>query len=699
LHPSTFILFIVKRMKPSHKPPYIDWRLDAWKISAILILFIVLAVLAFWGDIPVAVLDPALAPAINQRTDEIGQLPPPTPFGAGQLVASATASPDADSAENAEPPVAPPPNRAEDAPDVSGSDQDEPDPAAPDADRPDTGESADESTDEPVAEPIDSAPAQLELDAETLPDSATTPLAPNDLTPEPEEIEEVEEVAEDEPTATPTATTTATDEPTATPTATTTATDEPTATPTATTTATDEPTATLTATSTPTPAPTDTPTPEPTATATPSPTPEPTPTPSVELPLTLSNISPNSVAPMGTVSRLEGTGRAGHFIEVRVQHINVSGAPGILPVSEPEALVGTAEVDETGRWRLTPDPALRPGQNVITLRQVDDNGVLEGVSSPVVVTILASGEEGPLSLVTPMIRAPVAGARLEDGSITFRGTGLPGIQVRLYLNNRLAGETFVSTHEEWQITPPDPLLPGAYVARAAALNLQGEIMAESAPVAFLVTPPQVGSQGAPPRSASLSTGHIQAVPLDIARILVFQDAPREGPQTITLKGTATPHSSVAVLLEGEPLRYTNVQIDARWGIALEFHPVHTLPATLTIVTALGERVTVHNSFLPRGAAGLQVLPYTPIIVTPAQTDNAQSFVGPNPPLIAGWGQPGSQIVVGINRVIVAQIRPDVLGQWAYQPRAPFLSGANTITIWAANGRGASPAARLTVTVD
>lgn len=411
-------------------------------------------------------------------------------------------------------------------------------------------------------------------------------------------------------------------------------------------------------------------------------------TAALDLPLTLAGIAPNTVAPLGTVAQLHGTGTPGHAVEARVQHIDLAGLPRLLPVAEPEVLVGTARVDATGLWRLTPDPRLRAGQNVISLRLVDGDGVLSAVISPVVVNVLASGEVGPLALVTPRIRTPAVGSRLVGDTPTFEGSGLPGIQVRLYLNNRLAGEAYVNTREEWQITPAGPLDPGAYVARVAALNPLGEIMAESAPVAFLVEESPLGRQFVPAAQP--------AIPLDVARIL----PPPAWGGAMILVGTATPHSSVAVLLDGSPRRFANVRADGSWRLALDFWAALDVdagadagseadaPPVLTVVTDLGEAVTVGNH-VRMGAEPR----FAPIVVAPSPgvlltTDAA---------LLAGLARPGSRVQIAINGVVVARVMVDALGQWAYGP-AMLAEGVQVIDV-AALAVDGSVAAVTTVEVE
>lgn len=214
---------------------------------------------------------------------------------------------------------------------------------------------------------------------------------------------------------------------------------------------------------------------------------------SAALPLTLASLGPNAVVSTAGIAALSGTGRSISRIEVRDQRIvqaDVDQVP--VPASE-ETLIGVATVDERGLWTVPLQDTLAPGQHIITIREVDEDGNILSVSSPAVVLVLESGEQGPLSLATPVIRFPAPAARLRTGPTVFLGSGLPGMRVRLTLDGKEVAEGMVNSREEWRLSPEEDLEPGVYVARVAALDLQGKVVAESPPVAFSVVEPVEGS--------------------------------------------------------------------------------------------------------------------------------------------------------------------------------------------------------------
>ncbi len=135
--------------------------------------------------------------------------------------------------------------------------------------------------------------------------------------------------------------------------------------------------------------------------------------------------------------------------------------------------MGAATADGRGLWTLPLADALEPGQYVISLRELDSQAVFVADALPVVLSVLTADEEGPPSLSTPAIRFPAPAARLGAGPVAFVGSGLPGMRVRLYLDDRQVAEGVVNTREEWRITPDADLAPGVYIAAHGGAGSSG----------------------------------------------------------------------------------------------------------------------------------------------------------------------------------------------------------------------------------
>ncbi len=379
------------------------------------------------------------------------------------------------------------------------------------------------------------------------------------------------------------------------------------------------------------------------------------------LPLLIANLAPNSVVPPQSVHKLAGTAAIGVQVEARDRYIPTAGGAtsAVTPAAGP--LLGTAKANADGKWELTLGQPLLPGQHVITVRQAGQVGQIQAATASVVINVLPLGTEGPLSLATPAIRVPALAARLANGSITFAGTGLPGMPIRLYLNNSAAGDAIVSAQAEWRVTLDRELQSGVYVARVTALNPQGAIVAESAPVAFVVV--------------ASPTGQLpQAPAMSIALPLVLTNATFGGTdrRSLVVTGYATPHAIVSAWLDSRPLLFVNASLDGRWRMWLTQGDWQSAYIKLELRTELEERIMAADVAIQPAT----VMPrYAPVLLAP----QAGETLTTRRPLILGVAQPASQVLVVVNRVLVARVLSDTRGQWAYQLADPLPSGQAAFT--------------------
>lgn len=379
----------------------------------------------------------------------------------------------------------------------------------------------------------------------------------------------------------------------------------------------------------------------------------------LRIPLTLANVSPNAIVAAQSIRILYGTAAAGSLVEVRDQVTGPVASTDQSPGVTQEVVLGTTAADRNGLWQLGPFTPLPPGQHVLTVYQLGAAGAIEIAGSPVVVTVLGVGEQGPLSLATPSIRFPTLGARLRSGQATFVGAGLPGMVVRLYLDNRQVGEGVVTTREEWRLTPQEPLAPGVHLARVAALNPEGAIIAESAPVVFMVEEEASSHQPRLPLPTP-------ALPLAVSS-LAFGDRER---QSLVVRGQATPHSGVSAWVGGQPIRFANALIDGGWQFWLFGDEPWAGEDLVEIRTSLGERLVTEA----RPPAGPVVLRYAPLLLSPLDGD----VLTTRRPLLLGLAQPSSEVGVLVNGRIVARVVADRQGTWAYQLVEPLPVGYSVL---------------------
>ena len=383
----------------------------------------------------------------------------------------------------------------------------------------------------------------------------------------------------------------------------------------------------------------------------------------LSLPLTLASLGPNSVTSSGGLVTMSGTAQPGNQVEIRSQYILQPAGDGTTTgASVVEKRLGMAAADSRGLWALAIADQLEPGQHVLSLFELDKRGAIVDASSPIVITVLAPGEEGPPSLATPAFRFPTPAARLPSGRVSFIGSGLAGSRVRLFLDGRNVGEGAVNAQEEWSITPDQAMAPGIYVARVAALDHRGEIIAESPPVAFAVLE-AVENSG--PGSGSLAP----SVPLAVTGATL-----RDGRRALALSGHATPHSAISAWHEDAALHAVNAGIDGAWQMSL----VSAVPVR---ETAFSVRTDLGEAIFPR-FVNLDASPasFTPVLLSPRQGDVLED----GQPVFLGLAQPDSEISLQLNSAIVAMMVADPRGQWAYQPPEPLPSGEIAIAAYAGN---------------
>ncbi len=380
------------------------------------------------------------------------------------------------------------------------------------------------------------------------------------------------------------------------------------------------------------------------------------------MPLMITNLGPNAIVPADSLNALFGTADPNYVVEVRDQFVANVAASGLSPGGAVERVLGAGAVNEAGLWQVGPFGALQPGQHVLTVRQLSERGEIIQVSAPLVVTVLAEGEQGPLSLATPIMRYPTVGMRVPPGTLTFLGTGLPGVIVRVFVENRVVAEGTVDTHEEWRLVAEDGFAPGVYVARAVAMNPQGDIIAESSPVVF-----HVDADAAQPQSSlPLST---PSLPLTVSG-LAFSDRRR---QALVVRGWATPHTGVELWLDGLPVKFTNALVNGSWAIWLTDRSLFESSPAIEVRTSFGERV--NTNFQRQPPLVMQSFA-TPILLMPRDGQ----VLTTRRPLLVGLADPACDVTVMVNDQPVARIRSDGRGQFAYQLADPLPDGDATLRV-------------------
>lgn len=172
--------------------------------------------------------------------------------------------------------------------------------------------------------------------------------------------------------------------------------------------------------------------------------------------------------------------------------------------------IGTVTADGRGEWVYLPSEPLSPGSHELSLQATTPDGAVRESDSKVVLVVPESGkdiagrptaqQQEPLAMLVPKDGGKV-GARVlqkpsvpgsveseagdlaldsvdydEAGEVSLGGRGLPGTEVRAYLNNDLIGRAEVPPTGLWRITPEGSVAPGAYQLRLDMVRDGGDVV-------------------------------------------------------------------------------------------------------------------------------------------------------------------------------------------------------------------------------
>lgn len=166
-------------------------------------------------------------------------------------------------------------------------------------------------------------------------------------------------------------------------------------------------------------------------------------------------------------------------------------APGAeVTVREGTRELGRTRADEQGAWVLV--APLAPGSGELTLSARPPGGAEQAGQGSVVLAIPAAPRAAPplAVLVGPGASRPLQApgtaqpGRLglealdydQHGTARFAGTAPPGAHVRVYVDNRPAGEAAAGADGRWSLDPATPIAPGQHRLRLDQLGAAGRVV-------------------------------------------------------------------------------------------------------------------------------------------------------------------------------------------------------------------------------
>ena len=316
-----------------------------------------------------------------------------------------------------------------------------------------------------------------------------------------------------------------------------------------------------------------------------------------------------------------------------------TGTPGSeVGIVVDDEVVGTATVGDDGTWTF--DAELAAGTRGISVQALDAAGSVANESESVALA---------LTEITPPAFAEASYA-LAPGTVDFAGTGTPGTTVELVANGAVVGTAVVADDGTW--TMPAALEAGAYDLSLRMLSTEGELLGEADGVTATVAAAETEAA-----EEAEETAAAEFVP----PTFTLPEGALTGGE-ISLGGTGTPGSEVAVVVDGAVVGTAVVADDGSWNFPITL-PAGDFELALQAVDGAGTAVTTDPVTLTLAEAA--------DTVAEESSDVAETAVAPLPAdfckdAVPGIDQ-GDTYIVGVcewlvkiaNRLGIAY--PDLIG--------------------------------------
>jgi large repetitive protein len=412
--------------------------------------------------------------------------------------------------------------------------------------------------------------------------------------------------------------------------------------------------------------------------------------PAVPTLLTVVDDQPGIVGPLvngqltnDTTPTLNGRGEAGATVKV----------------FSDGTLIGSATVDATGAWSVTPTTPLTNGQHLLTVSQTDAAGNVSASTAGFTVNVDALAPIAPVITSVADNTAPVIGVVPNGGSTNethpaISGTGEAGSTITLYNGTTLLGTTTVNTAGNWTYTPSTALSAGNWSITATATDAAGNTGPASdartftidttAPLAPVITT-VFDDQGS--ITGNLTSGAVT----DDTRPAV--------------SGTSEANATVTIYDNGSLLTTVTANGTGAWswtpGSALA-QGSHVLTVTATDAAGNVSPASASFSFVVDTVA-----PLAPVITSLA--DDVTPVTGPivsgqstndNTPTLSGTAEVGATVNIYDGTTLVGTTTADTLGNWIVTTSA-LGDGPHSLTAKATDAAGnvGPSSAGFAITID
>ncbi|MCD1124875.1 Ig-like domain-containing protein [Jinshanibacter sp. LJY008] len=369
-------------------------------------------------------------------------------------------------------------------------------------------------------------------------------------------------------------------------------------------------------------------------------------------------------------------------------------------------VLGTAKVDNEGKWTFTPDSALADGDYKFTTTVTDKAGNVNPDGPSLSITIDTSNYS--VSITTLIDDFGTITGNISANGVTddtkpeIIGQGKPGATIKVYDGSTLLGETTVKANGNWSFTPSDALKDGTHSITVTMTDKAGNLTGPTA--AFDFTVDTIAPAMPVIDSAIDDVGSKQS---SLASGSITDDS------TPTLKGSAE-KGSVVTVYDGNVMLGT-VIADSSTG-AWNFTPAtpisegeHKFHVTATDAAGntskpsadfiiITDYTRPDSSKLSITGVDDQVGVYTGNVKPGETTDDTQ-------PTISGTGTAGDTIIVYVKDSTgnheIGRTTVNSEGKWTLRPASPLVKGTNEFTAVEVDpvGNSTDPSASYTVNID
>ncbi|NNN26679.1 Ig-like domain-containing protein, partial [Pseudomonas nitroreducens] len=360
--------------------------------------------------------------------------------------------------------------------------------------------------------------------------------------------------------------------------------------------------------------------------------------------------------------------------------------------------VGSAIVDASGHWSLTPTAPLISGVNELTAVERDPAGNTTAPSAAYRFIVVTVGPASPtiesvFDDVGPYTGFLQKGDVTDDSQPTFKGSSGLGTTVKLYDGSTLIGSAVTDANGSWSITT-SALVDGLHNVTATATSPIGQVSDPSGGWSFSVdtTAPANVTGLAVTDNVGAVTGPLHAGDTTDDNRPVFS-------------GGAEPNGKVIIYDNGKAIGEADVGADGKWS----FTPTAALSdgnhAFSTEVLDKAGNSSGQNSPLNVIVDTSKVLVSITHLIDDVGSITGDisngGYTDDTRPEIQGTGKAGSTIKVSDGTVELGSTTVKADGTWSFTPVSDMGQGAHSITATATDKAGnvSDPTTAFIFTID